>query len=60
MDPNLEWPRILDAVIGGAVGLAVVTLLFPVNPMRVLNRAATPIVQLTSAELRTIGSSADA
>lgn len=54
VDPNLEWPRILDAVIGGAVGLVVVTLLFPVNPMRVLDRAATPIVQLVSAELRTI------
>ncbi|MFI7592017.1 FUSC family protein [Micromonospora sp. NPDC049359] len=54
VDPNLEWPRILDALIGGAVGLLVVTLLFPVNPMRVLDRAATPIVQLTSAELRTI------
>ncbi|MEU1589587.1 FUSC family protein [Micromonospora sp. NPDC005710] len=53
-DPNLEWPRILDALIGGAVGLLVVTLLFPVNPMRILNRAATPIVQLASAELRTI------
>ncbi|MFG3558406.1 aromatic acid exporter family protein [Micromonospora sp. NPDC047557] len=54
VDPNLEWPRILDAFIGGAVGLVVVTLLFPVNPMRILDRAATPIVQLISAELRTI------
>ncbi|MCM0673612.1 FUSC family protein [Micromonospora phytophila] len=54
VNPNLEWPRILDAFVGGAVGLVVVTLLFPVNPMRILNRAATPIVQLTSAELRTI------
>lgn len=53
-NPELEWPRILEALIGGAVGLAVVTLLLPVNPMRVLNRAATPIVQLTSAELRAI------
>ncbi|WP_433534464.1 FUSC family protein [Micromonospora sp. CA-249363] len=54
VDPDLEWPRILDAVIGGVVGLVVVTLLFPVNPMRVLNRAATPIVKLISSELRTI------
>ncbi|MEV1155867.1 FUSC family protein [Micromonospora chokoriensis] len=58
-NPNLEWPRIVDAFIGGVVGLVVVTLLFPLNPMRVLDRAATPLIQLTSAELRTIATALD-
>ncbi|MFI5486789.1 aromatic acid exporter family protein [Micromonospora echinaurantiaca] len=45
---NLEVPRILDALVGSAVGLLVVALLVPINPIRVLDRATAPIfTQLT-------------
>ncbi|MEW2380895.1 hypothetical protein AB0873_02185 [Micromonospora sp. NPDC047707] len=37
---DLELPRILDAVVGGVVGLGVVAVLLPINPMRVLDRPA--------------------
>ncbi len=43
MESGLEVPRIFDALVGGAVGLVVVALLLPINPMRVLDRAAAPI-----------------
>ncbi|MCW3814001.1 FUSC family protein [Micromonospora sp. DR5-3] len=48
---GLELPRIFDALVGGAVGLAVVALLLPVNPIRVLDRAAKPIFTLLTAQL---------
>ncbi|MFC0507724.1 FUSC family protein [Micromonospora costi] len=44
MERGLELPRIFDALVGGSVGMLVVVLLLPVNPLRVLDRAATPIV----------------
>ncbi|MEU8086237.1 FUSC family protein [Micromonospora sp. NPDC049101] len=43
MERGLELPRIFDALVGGGVGLVVVALLLPINPMRVLDRAAAPI-----------------
>ncbi|MFU8871744.1 FUSC family protein [Micromonospora sp. SL4-19] len=49
--PNLEWPRIVQAGVGGLVGLAVVLLLIPVDPMRILNRAATPVFDTLTAQL---------
>ncbi|MDG4760630.1 FUSC family protein [Micromonospora sp. WMMD710] len=48
---GLELPRIFDALVGGAVGLLVVALLLPINPMRVLDRAATPIFAVLSEQL---------
>ncbi|MGK5737996.1 FUSC family protein [Micromonospora sp. URMC 103] len=44
MERGLELPRIFDALVGGAVGMLVVVLLLPVNPIRVLDRASAPIV----------------
>lgn len=44
VQPGLEVPRIFDALVGGAVGILVVALLFPVNPLRVLDRAVAPVV----------------
>ncbi|WP_446215086.1 FUSC family protein [Micromonospora sp. IBHARD004] len=42
--PGLEWPRIFDALVGGVVGILVVALLLPINPMRVLDRAVEPVI----------------
>ncbi|GAB3947539.1 FUSC family protein [Micromonospora vulcania] len=50
-DRGLEVPRIVDALVGGAVGLVVVALLLPINPMRVLDRAATPIFTVLRDQL---------
>lgn len=44
MRPGLEVPRIFDALVGGVVGILVVTLLLPINPLRVLDRAVGPII----------------
>ncbi|MBF5029230.1 FUSC family protein [Micromonospora sp. ANENR4] len=44
VQPGLELPRIFDALVGGLVGLFVVALLLPVNPIRVLDRAVEPVV----------------
>ncbi|MFE9190710.1 aromatic acid exporter family protein [Micromonospora sp. NPDC007208] len=51
MERGLELPRIFDALVGGAVGLAVVALLLPINPMRVLDRAAAPIFAILCEQL---------
>ncbi|MGI5525184.1 FUSC family protein [Micromonospora sp. CA-259024] len=51
MERGLEVPRIFDALVGGAVGLVVVALLLPVNPMRVLDRAAAPIFEIICEQL---------
>ncbi|MFI5836761.1 aromatic acid exporter family protein [Micromonospora sp. NPDC051300] len=51
VQPGLELPRIFDALVGGLVGLFVVALLLPVNPMRVLDRAAAPVVTRLTAQL---------
>ncbi|MGS2616810.1 FUSC family protein [Micromonospora sp. LZ34] len=51
---DLELPRILDAVVGGVVGLVVVAVLLPINPMRVLDRTAAPVVQTLCAQLREV------
>ncbi|MGY0003685.1 FUSC family protein [Micromonospora sp. I033] len=51
VEPGLELPRIFDALVGGLVGLGVVALLLPVNPLRVLDRATEPIVTALTREL---------
>ncbi|MFK3982942.1 aromatic acid exporter family protein [Micromonospora sp. NPDC050397] len=44
---TLEYPRFVDALIGGGVGMVVVVLLLPLNPRRVVQRAAGyPIEEL--------------
>ncbi|WBB65293.1 FUSC family protein [Micromonospora sp. WMMD812] len=54
MERGLEVPRILDALVGTGIGLLVVALLLPVNPIRVLDRAATPIFDTVTQQLDTI------
>lgn len=51
VQPGLELPRIFDALVGAVVGLAVVALLLPVNPLRVLDRAAEPVFAGLTARL---------
>ncbi|PGH42199.1 Uncharacterized membrane protein YgaE, UPF0421/DUF939 family [Micromonospora sediminicola] len=49
---TLEFPRFVDALIGGAVGLAVTLLLVPINPLRVMRRVAAPTLRELADQLR--------
>jgi uncharacterized membrane protein YgaE (UPF0421/DUF939 family) len=42
---GLPWTRFLDALVGGGVGLAVMTVLLPLNPLTVVKRAADPALR---------------
>src|SRR5690349_19664746 len=42
---GLPWTRFLDALVGGAVGLTVMTILLPLNPLTVVRRAADPALR---------------
>ncbi|MFR9775608.1 FUSC family protein [Micromonospora sp. MS34] len=59
VERGLELPRIFDALVGSAVGLAVVALLLPVNPLRVLDRAAEPVFAGLTARLDAIAQALD-
>ncbi|MEU5789351.1 FUSC family protein [Micromonospora purpureochromogenes] len=48
---NLEIPRFIDAFIGGGIALLVTAILLPLNPLRVINRAARPALDLLAAQL---------
>jgi uncharacterized membrane protein YgaE (UPF0421/DUF939 family) len=48
---NLEFPRVIDALVGGVVALIVVALLLPLNPLRVVDRAARPALDTLAEEL---------
>ncbi|MFI7606276.1 aromatic acid exporter family protein [Micromonospora sp. NPDC049366] len=48
---NVEIPRFLAALVGGGVSLAVTAVLLPLNPLRVINRAATPALELLVEQL---------
>ncbi|MEU1244292.1 FUSC family protein [Micromonospora parva] len=48
---DLEIPRFVDALIGGGVALLVTAVLLPLNPLRVLNRAARPVFDLLLTQL---------
>ncbi|MFG2046698.1 FUSC family protein [Micromonospora sp. NPDC048935] len=54
---DLEIPRFVDALVGGGLALLVTAVLLPLNPLRVLNRAARPVLDLLGAQL---GATADA
>jgi uncharacterized membrane protein YgaE (UPF0421/DUF939 family) len=46
---GLPWTRFLDALVGGAVGLAVMTILLPLNPLTVVRRAVDPALTALAA-----------
>ncbi|BCJ59964.1 FUSC family protein [Micromonospora endophytica] len=48
---QLEIPRFLDALVGGTIALLVTAVLLPLNPLRVLNRAARPALDLLAEQL---------
>ncbi|MCM0677902.1 FUSC family protein [Micromonospora phytophila] len=48
---NLEIPRFVDAFVGGGIALLVTAILLPLNPLRVINRAARPALDLLAAQL---------
>ena len=52
--PGLPYSRFFDALIGGGVGLAVMTLLLPLNPLTVVRRAADPALSVLSTGLRDV------
>jgi uncharacterized membrane protein YgaE (UPF0421/DUF939 family) len=39
---GVPWTRFFDALVGGGVGLVVMTVLLPLNPLTVVRRAADP------------------
>ncbi|MEU3454011.1 FUSC family protein [Micromonospora sp. NPDC006766] len=48
---NLEVPRFIDAAVGGGIALLVTSILLPLNPLRVINRAARPALDLLADQL---------
>ncbi|MFJ6955713.1 FUSC family protein [Micromonospora aurantiaca (nom. illeg.)] len=48
---NLEFPRFIDALLGGGIALLVTAILLPLNPLRVINRAARPALDLLAGQL---------
>ncbi|GLW33881.1 FUSC family protein [Actinoplanes regularis] len=45
------WTRFLDALVGGGIGLAVMTVLLPLNPLTMVRRAADPALRAFTAGL---------
>lgn len=52
--PGLPYTRFFDALIGGAVGLVVMTLLLPLNPLTVVRRAVEPALTALADGLHAI------
>ncbi|WP_307872764.1 FUSC family protein [Paractinoplanes ovalisporus] len=52
---GLPWTRFFDALVGGGVGLAVMTLLLPLNPLNVVRRAADPALRALADGLHQVG-----
>lgn len=51
---GLPWTRFFDALVGGGVGLVVMTVLLPLNPLSVVRRAADPALQALADGLRDV------
>ncbi|GAA3777030.1 aromatic acid exporter family protein [Plantactinospora mayteni] len=49
--PDVELLRVLDALIGGFIALGVIALLLPVNPLRLVDRAARPALDRLADQL---------
>ncbi|MGW5671244.1 FUSC family protein [Micromonospora sp. NPDC003776] len=49
--PDLELPRTINALVGGIVGLLVVLVLAPLNPLRTVRRVADPALDGFAREL---------
>ncbi|MEV4545676.1 FUSC family protein [Micromonospora echinaurantiaca] len=51
MSPDLELPRTVNALVGGAVGLLVVLVLAPLNPLRTVRRVADPALDTFARQM---------
>ncbi|MEW2383619.1 FUSC family protein [Micromonospora sp. NPDC047707] len=49
--PDLELPRTINALVGGAVGLFVMLVLAPLNPLRTVRRVADSALDLFAREM---------
>ncbi|MEV0002673.1 FUSC family protein [Micromonospora sp. NPDC050980] len=49
--PDLELPRTVNALVGGVVGLLVVLVLAPLNPLRTVRRIADPALDTFAREM---------
>ncbi|MFY1693157.1 FUSC family protein [Plantactinospora sp. WMMB782] len=49
--PDIESLRVIDALVGGFIALAVIALLLPVNPLRLVDRAARPALNRLADQL---------
>lgn len=50
-----QYLRFFDALVGGGVGLAVMTILLPLNPLTVVRRAADPALDALADGLQAVG-----
>ncbi len=48
---GIYYTRFVDALVGGAVGVLVMALLLPVNPLTTVQKAAAPALDLLATEL---------
>lgn len=48
---GIYYTRFVDALVGGCVGVVVMALLLPLNPLTIVRRAAGPAIELLAAEL---------
>jgi uncharacterized membrane protein YgaE (UPF0421/DUF939 family) len=55
---GLPWTRFFDALVGGGVGLVVMTVLLPLNPLTVVRRAADPALTALADGLHRVAESA--
>jgi uncharacterized membrane protein YgaE (UPF0421/DUF939 family) len=53
---NYLFSRFIDAIVGGTVGLVVMALLLPLNPLTVVSRAAGPLLDDIAMGLATTAS----
>jgi uncharacterized membrane protein YgaE (UPF0421/DUF939 family) len=51
LEENYFFSRFVDAVVGGSIGVGVMALLLPLNPLTVVQRAAGPILTELAAGL---------
>jgi len=54
---GLPWTRFFDALVGGGVGLLVMTVLLPLNPLSVVRRAADPALSALADGLHEVADS---
>jgi uncharacterized membrane protein YgaE (UPF0421/DUF939 family) len=57
---GLAYPRFIDALVGGGIGLLVTALLLPPNPLTVAQRAAEPLLAAIADGFESIAAALDA